>query len=174
MADNIVLNAGTGGDTLAARDVSSVKHQKVVTEFDKSGTVTQTSLTDPLPVNAVLSTSSLMAAGTQTSLKFVSIGTATSGNNELVAAVAAKKIRVVSLALFAGGAVDVYFNDGTANLLGGTRKVKLDNSGVVGIGAFVMPFNPGGWFETAAINRALNLNLSGAVGVAGCLTYVEV
>jgi hypothetical protein len=36
-----------------------------------------------------------------------------------------------------------------------------------------LPYNPAGWFETAD-NAALNLELSAAVSVDGCLTYVEV
>jgi hypothetical protein len=111
---------------------------------------------------------------TSVTVKYANIDTATSGNNAIVAAVAAKKIKVVSLFLAASGAVDVYFNDGTANLLGGTRKVKLDNTGAVGSGGFVLQENLKGWFETAAVNRPLNLNLSAAIGVAGCLAYVEV
>jgi hypothetical protein len=111
---------------------------------------------------------------TSVTVKYANIDTATSGNNAIVAAVANKKIKVVSLFLAASGAVDVYFNDGTANLLGGTRKVKLDNTGAVGSGGFVLQENLKGWFETAAVNRPLNLNLSAAIGVAGCLAYVEV
>jgi hypothetical protein len=111
---------------------------------------------------------------TSVTVKYANIDTATSGNNAIVAAVASKKIKVVSLFLAASGAVDVYFNDGTANLLGGTRKVKLDNTGAVGSGGFVLQENLKGWFETAAVNRPLNLNLSAAIGVAGCLAYVEV
>lgn len=111
---------------------------------------------------------------TAVTVKRANIDTATANNNAIVAAVLTKKIRVISVSLFASGAVDVYFNDGTANLLGGTRKVKLDNTGAVGAGGLVLQQNLTGWFETADVNRPLNLNLSGAVGVAGCLTYVEV
>jgi hypothetical protein len=38
----------------------------------------------------------------------------------------------------------------------------------------VLQENRTGWFQTGAVNRPINLNLSGAVGVAECLTYVEV
>lgn len=111
---------------------------------------------------------------TPVTVKYANIDTATSGNNAIVAAVANKKIKVVSVFLAASGAVDVYWNDGTVNLLGGTRKIKLDNTGAVGAGGFCLQENKTGWFETAAVNRPLNLNLSAAIGVAGCLAYVEV
>jgi hypothetical protein len=106
--------------------------------------------------------------------KFANIDCASSGDNQLVAAVASRTIRVISVFLAAAGAVDVKFNDGTAALLGGTRLIKLDNTGAVGAGGFCLQENRTGWFQTAAVNRPINLNLSSAVGVAGCITYVEV
>ena len=39
--------------------------------------------------------------------------------------------------------------------------------GAVGAGGFALQENRTGWFQTAAVNRPINLNLSGAVGVAG-------
>lgn len=38
---------------------------------------------------------------------------------------------------------------------------------------FVLPFNPVGWFQTAT-NTLLNLELSGAISVDGCVVYIEV
>jgi hypothetical protein len=38
---------------------------------------------------------------------------------------------------------------------------------------FTLPYNPGGWFETAD-NALLNLELSAAVSVDGSFSYVEV
>lgn len=38
MADNVVLNAGAGGDTAAADDVGGVKHQRVKRSFGRDGT----------------------------------------------------------------------------------------------------------------------------------------
>jgi hypothetical protein len=52
MADNITLNPGTGGDTLAAKDASSVKHQRVLVEASVAGTPTDVSAAAPLPVVA--------------------------------------------------------------------------------------------------------------------------
>ena len=99
--------------------------------------------------------------------KFAALDAATLGNNTVVAAVTSKRIRVVAVCLLAAGTVIARFEsgaDGTAltgqmNLLATT--------------GFVLPFNPVGWFETAA-GVLLNLELSAAVSVDGCLTYVEV
>jgi hypothetical protein len=125
-------------------------------------------------VGVALQSDALMNDATVMTPKFANIDTASSGNNAIVAAVGGATIRVLAVFVAGSGAVDIYFNDGTANLLGGTRLVKLDNTGAAGAVGFSLPFNPLGWFETAAVNRPINLNLSAAVGVAGCLVYVEV
>lgn len=99
--------------------------------------------------------------------KFEVIDDASSGNNTIVAAVAAKKIRVVSLLLVAAGTVNVRFEDGAGgDALTGQMNL-VANTG------FCLPFNPVGWFETSA-NTLLNLELSAAISVDGMLTYVEV
>lgn len=125
-------------------------------------------------VGVAIQSDALMNDTTVMTPKFANIDVASSGNNQIVAAIASTTIRVLAVFVAASGAVDVYFNDGTANLLGGTRLVKLDNTGAAGAVGFSLPFNPVGWFETAADNRPINLNLSAAVGAAGCLVYVEV
>jgi hypothetical protein len=95
------------------------------------------------------------------------INAATSGNNELVAAVVGKKIRVLSFFYLAAGTVSVRFEsaaDGTA-LTG-----QMEHTAQTGIMA---PRNRDGWFETVA-GQALNLELSAAISVDGALSYVEV
>lgn len=122
---------------------------------------------DPATRPVSLESNSLYAAGTAMTPKFAIIDAATSGDNTLVAAVASKKIRVLSLYLVAAGSVNVRFESGA----GGTALSGQMNL-VVNTG-FVLPFNPLGWFETAS-NTLLNLELSGAVSVDGGLVYVEV
>jgi hypothetical protein len=100
-------------------------------------------------------------------VKHAAVAAATGGNNTLVAAVAGKSIRVLSLLLVAsGGANTVALEsdaDGTA--LTGDMDLGAD-------GQLVLPHNPAGWAVTAA-GELLNLELSAATAVAGCLTYVE-
>ena len=93
------------------------------------------------------------------------IDAATSGNNTLLAAQgASNKIRVHSLFLVSAGEVTVRFESG-ANGTALTGQMNLvANTG------FVLPFNPLGWFETAA-NTLLNLELSAAVSVDGAFQY---
>ncbi len=50
MADNVVLNAGTGGDTIAADDDGTAKHQYVKVEFGGDGTFTPVTSSVGLPV----------------------------------------------------------------------------------------------------------------------------
>lgn len=94
------------------------------------------------------------------------INASASGNNTLVAAVASKKIRVVSLFLQSAGTVTGTFQDGAAGtpITGG-----LPESLSTGL---VLPFNPHGWFETSAATL-LNLSLGAAIAVGGALQYVE-
>jgi hypothetical protein len=92
---------------------------------------------------------------------------ATSGDNELVAAVAGKKIRVYNVVLISAGTVNVRFESGA----GGTALTGQLNL-IANVG-FAPGHDPNGHFETAA-GQALNLELSGAVSVDGWMTYAEV
>ncbi len=118
-------------------------------------------------ITAKLATDAIMNGLTALTPKFAVIDAATSGDNTLVAAVSGKKIRVVALFLVAAGTVNARFESGA----GGTALTGQMN--LVANSGFSLPFNPVGWFETAA-TTLLNLELSAAVSVDGCLTYVEV
>lgn len=50
MADNIRLNPGSGGDQLAADEISSVKHQRMKVQYGTPGNATDVSTSNPLPV----------------------------------------------------------------------------------------------------------------------------
>jgi len=99
--------------------------------------------------------------------KYAVIDDAVSGNNTLVAAVASRKIRVLSLFMISAGTVIARFEDGA----GGTALTGQMN--LIANSGFSLPFNPAGWFETG-VNTLLNLELSAAISVDGALTYIEV
>jgi hypothetical protein len=104
-------------------------------------------------------------------VKYAIINAASSGNNTLVAAVTGKKIRVISMFLTTDAAVTATIQSGA----GGTALVgalSLGDSTGTNAPGFVLGENTHGWFQTAA-GALLNLNLSGAVQVSGCLSYVE-
>lgn len=118
-------------------------------------------------IGAQLSTSAIMNGTTALTPAFAVIDAASSGDNTLVSADTAKKIRVIAAFLVSTGTVTVRFENGA----GGTALTGQMN--LVANSGFVLPFNPVGWFETAA-NTLLNLELSGATSVDGCLVYVLV
>lgn len=72
MADNIVLNLGTGGDTLGADQVTTLngsassvpKIQRSKVTFGVPGTSTDVSTTNPLPVGSYIGTPAQLAAST--------------------------------------------------------------------------------------------------------------
>lgn len=104
--------------------------------------------------------------------KYAVIAASSSGDNELVAAVTGKKIRVLAYCIVGNdAAVTARFESGA----GGTAlsgQMKLGTALATNFG-FAAGFNPAGWFETAE-GQNLNLELSAAQSVAGHLTYVEV
>jgi hypothetical protein len=93
---------------------------------------------------------------------------ATSGNNTLVAAVTGKKIKVLSLVLVGAGAVNVRLESGA----GGTALTGVMSLTANGDLKIVFPITEPGyhWVETAA-GSLLNMELSGAVQVSGCIVY---
>ena len=99
--------------------------------------------------------------------KSVAVAASSSGDNTLVAAVAGKKIRVLSCVLIAAGAVTTRFESGAS----GTAMT--GQMSLAANGGFTLPYNPHGWFDTTA-GELLNLELGGAVSVAGVVVYVEV
>lgn len=96
-------------------------------------------------------------------IQYAAVSAAAASDNELVAAVAGKRIRVHSLVLVASGGAN-------------TATLRSDTTGITGAmdlgadGQLVLDHNPAGWFQTAAA-EALNLLLSAATLVAGSLTY---
>ncbi len=154
------LNAGTNAiGKLAANSGVDIGDVDVTSQPARAAT------TDT--ITAKLATDAIQNGTTALTPKFAVISASTSGNNTLVAAVTSKKIRVLAYNFIANGTVNAKFQSGA----GGTDltglKYCVANSGICA------PFNPVGWFETAA-NTLLNLNLSAAIAVGGELVYVEV
>lgn len=51
MVDNVTLNSGSGGETIAADDISGVQHQRVKIQYGVDGSATDVSDTNPLPID---------------------------------------------------------------------------------------------------------------------------
>lgn len=91
---------------------------------------------------------------------------AAASDNTLVAAVTAKKIRVIAAVFVASGGAN------TLRLESDTGGTALTGQMDVGDNLqLVLPWNPAGWCETAA-GKLLNLELGATTSVAGLLTYV--
>lgn len=99
--------------------------------------------------------------------KFASIAASSSGDNEIIAAVPDKKFLVLSYVLVCAGAVTCRFEDGA----GGTALTGQMSFGANG--GISVPEAESGHFKTST-NKALNLELGGAVSVAGHICYLEV
>jgi hypothetical protein len=94
----------------------------------------------------------------------VSVTSASSGSNAIVAAVAGVRYRVLA-------AVAVTTLANSTKFLSGTT----DISATFPLGAnggLVLPFNEHGWFETAA-GEALNINLSVATSTGVQVQYIK-
>lgn len=117
-------------------------------------------------IAAALQTDAIMNGLTALTPAFAVIDAASSGDNTLIAAAASKVTRVHAAFLVAAAAVTVRFESGASGTaLTGQMNVAA-NSG------FVLPFNPLGWFQTGT-NTLLNLELSGATSVDGCIVYSQ-
>lgn len=157
-ADSAVSLAGTDGDYMPAIfDANGRMHVNVGAALAASRTGDS--------VAAALQTDAIMQNLTARTPAFAVIDAQTSGDNTIVAAQAAgQKIRVYQAFLVSAGTVNVRFESGAS----GTALTGQMNL-VANVG-FVLPFSPLGWFETAAATL-LNLELSGAVSVDGCLVW---
>lgn len=100
-------------------------------------------------------------------VKFAKIVATASGATAVVAAVTAKKIKVLGYVFVAAGAVAVKFQSATTDITG---VMTIGSNG--GVAASAVAPAGGHLLETAA-GEALNINLSDAVVVGGHLSYVE-
>lgn len=176
----VCTNAGTfavqaaqataGNLNMTEASASAIKTAVEVIDNCISGSEAQVDVVAALPAgtNNIGDVDVLSFASGKT-IKRAVISGATSGNNTIVAAVADKKIKVLSVLLVAVTAVTVRFEsgaDGTA--LTGVMSLAA-NAGFV-LNAPSDPTNH--WFETG-VNTLLNMELGGAVQVSGCITYYE-
>lgn len=178
MTDTVPITAGAG-TSIATDDIGGVHYQRVKVTHGGDGVADDVSAAAPLPVTApaatrtshsiavALQTDALMNALTSLTPKFFSetVG-ASDADEELVALVASKKIRVLALAVQCGAtATDVTFESSTT-----TRKHKVPAGAN---GGQILPFNPVGWFETAAgESLTCTTGTGSSVEISG--VYVEV
>jgi hypothetical protein len=167
MADGFDTNPGTGGAKFASDDDGTWQWPLVKLAWGANNAYNYAGVAAPVPVQSSDESSQMTAGGTVVTPKFAVIAAATSGNNTIVAAVTSKKIRVLAAVFVGISNVNAKFQSGASG---------TDLTGLFYLAASTgaaLPYNPAGWFETAS-NTLLNLNLSAAINVGGCLTYIEV
>lgn len=98
----------------------------------------------------------------------VAIAASSSGANELVAAVAGRRIRVIAYKLSFSGSVNAKFQSGSTDLTGLIYGVAAKDSDSVNLPQPVA--GPLPQFATAP-GEALNLNLSAGTAVGGYVVY---
>ena len=156
---------GTDKLIVTAAGAAKVDGSAVTQPVTVSSTIAAARTTDT--VSAALATDAIMSSTTALTPKFSTIVASASGVTTIVAAVASKKIRVLSWNLVTNGAVNVKWQSATTP----TDKTGLHYFGANG--GISVVFSPVGHFETIS-GEALTINLSGAVAVGGSLVYVEV
>lgn len=178
MADGVAITAGAG-TTIATDDIGGTQYQRIKIAWGTDGSAVDASASNPVPVTAppaartthslavALQTDAVMNNLTALTPKYFSeTVVASDTDEELVALVASKKIRVLALVAQCGGtATDMTFESSTT-----TRKHKIP-AGVNG--GQVLPFNPLGWFETAS-GESLTVTTGAGSSCEISGVYVEV
>jgi hypothetical protein len=120
-------------------------------------------------VNAIQAGDSIEIAGTTYSVLRAFANATASGNAQVVAATAGKKVRVLKYSLTTSAAVNVYFGTSTGGTAISSTKY-LAGAGS-GLGASFCPF---GQFADTTAGDALQINLSATANVGVDLLYVLV
>jgi len=152
-----------------ATPITLTNGQSAPKQIDQNGNVKVTIATALDKVNdsitSALATDAIMNGATALTPKFAPIALSATGT--VVAAVTAKKIRVLGFIFVAAGTVNVNFQSHTTTTTKTGLSYLVANSGVSS------GFFPVGLFETVA-GEALDLALSASIAVGGQVVYVEV
>lgn len=111
-------------------------------------------------------TSSSVAVNNNLTLKHKAVDVSSSGNNEIVAAVAGKRIAVYAVRLQAAGTVSFKFKSNDTDLEGASPFQAREG--------YIETLNPPYFLFATTSGQALNLNLSDAVQVTGRVSYFEI
>lgn len=182
LLDNVVVVLGTATYTEATTSgavVGAVRNDDLATLANTDNEIAplQVNSAGALYTEPAHQVDYVFDAGAKCQIKRAS-GLAATGTVAMVSAVPTKKIRCLALMLLATSATvtNVYVANEDNNILGDASNpipLAVDADGDNSAG-FVMPWNPGGWFETDTVNEALNVVLSAAQDVIYAITYIEV
>lgn len=164
--DTTELNRRIGDtdDTAAASDTADASLNALLKRIAQHLTTVETNSGSTDTVNVAQDTAAVKNGSTSLTPKFAKISSTDDGDT--VALVSTKKLRVLSMYFVVAGATTVKFQSGATTDLTGAMSFAAN-------GGISLPFNPVGWFETAA-GEKLNHVLGSNVAIAGGLTYIEV
>ena len=180
MADNTVLNAGAGGDTLATDDIAGIKHQRVKIEHGADGAASDVSTASPLPVSlantganatAVKVDGSAVTQPVSAAALPLPTGAATEATlgtlNGKVTACNTGAVTVAASALPTGAASSALQTSGNASLTSLDGKVTACNTGAVTVAGSALPTGA----ATSALQTSGNASLTSIDGkVTACNT----
>ncbi len=109
----------------------------------------------------------LLPTGEFVQVKRAFVDAATNDTTALLAAVADRAFRILSLILLHGDTA------GTVTLKSGEDAISPVFSNAAN-GGMVLPLNPHGWFQTNAINEALNITVSDSSNCGVIINYIEI
>lgn len=169
MSENITL---PGSGSVVATDDCTINTVAVQVQRVKAGWGADSAYNDaqvalPLPVQNTFESSQVTMLGVVVTPQYAPIDVNTSGDNVIVPSVAGKVIRVLSYEIVVDGSVVAKWWNGpsaTGTKLSGGMSFSAS-------GGISADYNPAGHFQTGTATN-LVLNLSGAVGARGHLTYI--
>ncbi len=173
LLDNTVAVLGTATYSEASTSgnvVGAVRNDDLATLADTDNEIA------PLQVDnqGALYTNAAAAENKQDS--GVAVGGAP-GTDDMIAAVAAKKILVTAMSLTSTSTTtnSVFVDNADNDLWANTANpiplsMDADGDTVAGI---VLPYNPAGWFKTDTVNEAVTLNSSAAQDIAWSISWIE-
>lgn len=171
----VAVTPGVGAG-IAVDAIGGSQFQRIKASWGPQGTINEIDTPTPLPVQPVIGVTAVASATPlpvmlglmPTDLLEVAINVSTSGDNSIVAASAANKVRVWAFWLKVNGSgtgVSLKWKDGAGTDFHPALPFNDKDGWVMGM----MGGRP--WFTSAVINTALLLNLSAAIQVSGRLYY---
>lgn len=152
-------------DTAAARAGSDADYAPL--EVDAIGR---------LHANATQISDAVYDGTTLCTVKRFHVVTSTNGA-DLIAAVASKKFRILSFAIFSiSGTITRFWledSDGT-DIFGSSTGLPLEEDSGAAPPGFILNHNPHGWFQSPTANKDLHIGLTAAQTVVVIGTYIEV
>jgi len=122
---------------------------------------------DYLAVSEILTGKITLPSGTAVQVKRAFVNATTNTTTELIPAVTDATLRVLTLVMVHGTTA------GTVTLKSASTAISPIFSNAANGGA-VLPFNQHGWFQTQAMNEALNVTVSSSSDCGVIVQYIEI